>query len=86
MRNKRMLLSCLMAGVALCLQAQQTAVRALADGHYEGAKQQLERLVELAFEPCNRRTISKKMKLTKTEVEELENRLCDKIWKERGIE
>lgn len=46
MRNKRMLLSCLMAGVALCLQAQQTAVRALADGHYEGAKQQLERLVD----------------------------------------
>ena len=47
---------------------------------------QLERLVELAFEPCDRRTISKKMKLTKTEVEDLENRLCDKIWKERGIE
>lgn len=36
-----MLLSWLLAGMALCMQAQQTAVRAVADGHYYGARQQL---------------------------------------------
>lgn len=41
-----MLLSWLMAGAALCMQAQQTAVKAVADGHYYGAKQQLVRFLE----------------------------------------
>ena len=35
-----------MGGMALCMQAQQTAVKAVADGHYLGAKQQLERFLE----------------------------------------
>lgn len=46
MRNKRMLLSWLMAGAALCMQAQQTAVKAVADGHYYGARQQFERFLD----------------------------------------
>lgn len=46
MKKKRMLLSWLMAGAALCMQAQQTAVKAVADGHYYGAKQQLTRFLE----------------------------------------
>lgn len=37
-------------GVALCLQAQQAAVRALANGHFLGAKQQLEHFLEEADE------------------------------------
>ena len=41
-----MLLSWLLAGVALCMQAQQTAVKAVADGHYYGAKQQLTRFLD----------------------------------------
>lgn len=41
-----MLVSWLMAGVALGAQAQHTAVKALADGHYLGAKQQLELFLE----------------------------------------
>ena len=43
MTKRRMLLSWLMAGAALCMQAQQTAVKAVADGHYFGARQQFER-------------------------------------------
>jgi len=50
MRKKRMLLSWLMAGVALCMQAQQTAVKMVADGHYQGARQQLERFLDNADE------------------------------------
>ena len=46
MKKKRMLLSWLLAGVALCMQAQQTAVKAVADGHYYGAKQQLTRFLD----------------------------------------
>lgn len=45
-----MLLSWLMAGVALCMQAQQTAVKMVADGHYQGARQQLERFLDNADE------------------------------------
>ncbi len=41
-RYSRMLMPWLMAGVAISAQAQRTAVKALADGHYLGAKQQLE--------------------------------------------
>ena len=41
-----MLLSWLMAGAALCMQAQQTAVKAVADGHYYGARQQFERFLD----------------------------------------
>ena len=41
-RYSRMLMPWLMAGVAIGAQAQRTAVKALADGHYLGAKQQLE--------------------------------------------
>ena len=50
MRKKRMLLSWLMAGVALCVQAQQTAVKMVADGHYQGARQQFERFLDNADE------------------------------------
>ena len=46
----------------------------------------LERLVELAFEPMDRRTISKKMKITKTEVIELEDELCREIKKMLKVE
>lgn len=46
MRKKRMLLSWLMAGMALYMQAQQTAVKMVADGHYQGARQQLERFLD----------------------------------------
>ena len=41
-----MLLSWLVAGAALCMQAQQTAVKAVADGHYYGARQQFERFLD----------------------------------------
>lgn len=41
-----LLVSWLMAGVALCMHAQQTAVKAVADGHYFGAKQQFERFLD----------------------------------------
>ncbi|MBO7559439.1 MAG: tetratricopeptide repeat protein [Bacteroidaceae bacterium] len=50
MRKKRMLLSWLIAGVALCMQAQQTAVKMVADGHYQGARQQFERFLDNADE------------------------------------
>lgn len=50
MRKKRMLLSWLMAGMALCMQAQQTAVKMVADGHYQGARQQFERFLDDADE------------------------------------
>ena len=50
MRKKRMLLSWLMAGMALCMQAQQTAVKMVADGHYQGARQQFERFLDNADE------------------------------------
>ena len=46
MTKRRMLLSWLMAGAALCMQAQQTAVKAVADGHYFGARQQFERFLD----------------------------------------
>ncbi len=35
-----------MGGMALCMQAQQTAVKAVADGHYFGARQQFERFLD----------------------------------------
>lgn len=41
-----MLLSLLMGGIALCMQAQQTAVKAVADGHFFGARQQFERFLD----------------------------------------
>ncbi|MBO4429785.1 MAG: tetratricopeptide repeat protein [Bacteroidaceae bacterium] len=50
MRKKRMLLSWLVAGMALCMQAQQTAVKMVADGHYQGARQQFERFLDNADE------------------------------------
>lgn len=50
MRKKRMLLSWLVAGMALCMQAQQTAVKMVADGHYQGARQQFERFLDDADE------------------------------------
>lgn len=47
MKKKRMLLvSCLMAGMILNVHAQDTAVKAVADGHYQGAKQQFERFLD----------------------------------------
>ena len=46
MKKKRMLLAWLMAGAALCVHAQQTAVKAVADGHYYGARQQFERFLD----------------------------------------
>jgi tetratricopeptide (TPR) repeat protein len=45
-KYSRMLMSWLLAGVAIGAQAQHTAVKALADGHYLGAKQQLELFLE----------------------------------------
>ena len=45
-----MLLSWLMATLALCIQAQQTAVKMVADGHYQGARQQFERFLDDADE------------------------------------
>ena len=45
-----MLLSWLVVCVALCAQAQQTAVKMVADGHYRGAKQQFERFLDDADE------------------------------------
>jgi len=45
-----LLVSWLLAGVALCMQAQQTATKMVADGHYRGAKQQFERFLEEADE------------------------------------
>lgn len=50
MRKKRMLLSWLMAGAVLCIQAQQTAIKMVADGHYQGARQQFERFLDNADE------------------------------------
>lgn len=50
MKKKRMLLSWLVVCVALCVQAQQTAVKMVADGHYRGAKQQFERFLDDADE------------------------------------
>ena len=44
--KRRMLLSWLMAGAVMCVQAQQTAVKAVADGHYLGARQQFERFLD----------------------------------------
>ncbi len=46
MKKKRMLLAWLMAGAACCVHAQQTAVKAVADGHYYGARQQFERFLD----------------------------------------
>ena len=47
MKEKRMfLVPLLMVGSALCMQAQQTAVKAVADGHYFGARQQFERFLD----------------------------------------
>jgi len=45
-----LLVSWLLAGVALCMQAQQTATKMVADGHYRGAKQQFECFLEEADE------------------------------------
>ena len=45
-----MLLSWLMVTLALCIQAQQTAVKMVADGHYQGARQQFERFLDDADE------------------------------------
>ena len=50
MKQKRWLLSWLLASVALCMQAQQTAIKMVADGHYRGAKQQFERFLDDADE------------------------------------
>ena len=50
MRKKRMLLSWLMGGAVLCIQAQQTAIKMVADGHYQGARQQFERFLDNADE------------------------------------
>lgn len=41
MKTNKIFISCLLAGASLCAHAQQTAIKALADGHYHGAKQQL---------------------------------------------
>ncbi|MBO7581671.1 MAG: tetratricopeptide repeat protein [Bacteroidaceae bacterium] len=46
MRKKRMLFTGLVAVMTLCMQAQQTAVKAVADGHYYGARQQFERFLD----------------------------------------
>ena len=46
MTRKRFFWSLLLAGVMSGAQAQQTAVKAVADGHYLGAKQQLERFLD----------------------------------------
>lgn len=45
MRKRRILLLWLMAGAVLCMQAQQTAVKAMADGHYLGARQQFDQFL-----------------------------------------
>lgn len=41
MKTNKIFISCLLAGASLCVHAQQTAIKALANGHYHGAKQQL---------------------------------------------
>ena len=45
-----LLASWLLAGMALCMHAQQTAIKMVADGHYRGAKQQFERFLDDADE------------------------------------
>lgn len=45
-KDLRMWVSLLMAGMAMGMQAQQTAIKMVADGHYLGARQQLERFLD----------------------------------------
>ena len=46
MKTNRLFISWLLAGACICAHAQQTAIKAFADGHYHGARQQLVEYLE----------------------------------------
>lgn len=46
MKKNKIFIPCLLAGASLCAHAQQTAIKALADGHYHGARQQIEEYIQ----------------------------------------
>ena len=48
MKHYRNILTCLLVTMSLSAQAQQEAIKALADGHYEAAKQQFAHFIDNA--------------------------------------
>lgn len=46
MKENKLFISLLLAGASICANAQQTAIKALADGHYHGARQMLDEVLD----------------------------------------